>query len=415
MILKYSAKAHGYWLDGRRCKSPSAVAKVPDDSSSLDKWRRRQTARGIALRPDLTTRIATATNDRDLDDICEEAMNAAGASISRDRGTAIHRITEIIDEGSNLLETPEVKEIRRTWQQLLTDNQLTIVTAEGVIAHPDLLIAGRFDRIVEHTPTRRRFILDIKTGTSAAKYLHAHAIQLWLYASAPHIATGPGGDTDYQINNSDWQPLTGIDQNVGLIAHLPADAPPAVIPVDIAAGRDCFHKVIQPTWAWRARTDLQTELPTAPPGTDGWLRTAQKAATATRNRNRTPATIEGATVHLDDAYTALRAEYATLTEPARLWIGALVNQSMTAGVSFRSKDGEASQRRLDITRALVTLAAHGEHNDDILRALLSPIIGDTAHTLPTAGHATGTCNATQAAELAAAARQQVSTTTPVVA
>jgi hypothetical protein len=64
MKLKYSAKAHGYWLDGKRCKSPSAIAKVPDDSSALDKWRRRQTAIGLAMRPELLTEVAASIEDK---------------------------------------------------------------------------------------------------------------------------------------------------------------------------------------------------------------------------------------------------------------------------------------------------------------------------------------------------------------
>ena len=63
MKLKYSAKAHGYWLNGKRCKSPSAIAKVPDDSRALDFWRLRQTAIGLGLQPHLLTDIAASGDD----------------------------------------------------------------------------------------------------------------------------------------------------------------------------------------------------------------------------------------------------------------------------------------------------------------------------------------------------------------
>jgi len=102
--LKYSAKSHGYWLDGKRCKSPSAVAKVPDDSSALDFWRRRQTAIGLALQPHLLTAVAANAGDKKaLDQLCEEAMAAAGANSGRDWGTSVHKLTDAIDGGDFVL------------------------------------------------------------------------------------------------------------------------------------------------------------------------------------------------------------------------------------------------------------------------------------------------------------------------
>ena len=258
MKLKYNAKAHGYWLDGKRCKSPSAIAKVPDDASALDKWRRRQTGIGLALRPELLTEIAAAGDDKKvLDEICERAMDHAGASSGRVWGSATHRITELLDGGDFVLETPEVKAIRDGWFRLLADNDLEVVLSEGVVVHPDALIAGRFDRIVCHRPSGRLFILDIKTGANVADYLHSHAVQLHCYAAAGWLGEGPGGDTDFEI--SEWRPMLAVDQAVGLVAHLPQSGEASIIAVDIAAGGACFAEVILPTWAWRNRKDLRVD------------------------------------------------------------------------------------------------------------------------------------------------------------
>lgn len=258
MKLKYNAKAHGYWLDGRRCKSPSSIAKVPDDTSALDKWRRRQTGIGLALRPELLTEIAAAGDDKKvLDDICERAMDYAGASSGRVWGSATHRITELLDGGDFVLETPEVQAIRDGWFRLLADNDLEVVLSEGVVVHPDALIAGRFDRIVRHRPSGRLFILDIKTGANVADYLHSHAVQLHCYAAAEWLGEGPGGDTDFEI--SEWQPMLAVDQSVALVAHLPQSGEASIVAVDIAAGGRCFAEVIQPTWSWRNRKDLRVD------------------------------------------------------------------------------------------------------------------------------------------------------------
>jgi hypothetical protein len=258
--LKYSAKAHGYWLNGKRCKSPSAIAKVPDDSSALDFWRRRQTAIGLALQPHLLTAVAANADDKKaLDAICEEAMTAAGASSGRDYGTAVHKITDLLDGGVFVLETPEVVAIRETWRTLLDSHDLEIVASEQVIVHPDLMVAGRFDRVVRHRKTGECFILDTKTGKSAADFLQSHAVQLWLYASAPLCADGPTGDADFEV--AEFVPMHAVSQSVALVAHLPIEGEASIIGIDIAAGRQCFERVIQPTWAWRSRSDLRV---------DGW-------------------------------------------------------------------------------------------------------------------------------------------------
>ena len=259
MKLKYSAKAHGYWLNGKRCKSPSAIAKVPDDSSALDFWRRRQTAIGLALQPHLLTAIAASADDKQaLDALCEEAMAAAGANSGRDYGTAVHKITDLLDGGIFVLETPEVLAIRDAWRTLLEAHDLEIVASEQIVVHPELMIAGRFDRVVRHRASGRLYILDTKTGKSAADFLQAHAVQLYLYASAPLCADGPTGDADFEVG--EFVPMHAVDQSVALVAHLPMEGEPSIIGIDIAAGRACFEQVIRPTWAWRSRTDLRVDV-----------------------------------------------------------------------------------------------------------------------------------------------------------
>jgi hypothetical protein len=128
-----------------------------------------------------------------------------------------------------------------------------------VIVHPELMIAGRFDRVVRHRASGRLYILDTKTGKSAADFLQSHAVQLWLYASAPLCADGPTGDADFEV--AEFVPMHAVSQSVALVAHLPMEGEASIIGIDIAAGRQCFERVIKPTWAWRARSDLRV---------DGW-------------------------------------------------------------------------------------------------------------------------------------------------
>jgi hypothetical protein len=119
------------------------------------------------------------------------------------------------------------------------------------------MVAGRFDRVVRHRKTGECFILDTKTGKSAADFLQSHAVQLWLYASAPLCADGPTGDADFEV--AEFVPMHAVSQSVALVAHLPMEGEASIIGIDIAAGRECFERVIQPTWAWRSRSDLRVD------------------------------------------------------------------------------------------------------------------------------------------------------------
>jgi len=426
--LKYSAKAHGYWLNGKRCPSPSAIAKVPDDSSALDFWRRRQTAIGLALQPHLLTAVAANADDKKaLDAICEEAMTAAGASSGRDYGTAVHKITDLLDGGVFVLETPEVVAIRETWRNLLDSHDLEIVASEQVIVHPDLMVAGRFDRVVRHRKTGECFILDTKTGRSAADFLQSHAVQLWLYASAPLCADGPTGDADFEV--SDFVPMHTVSQSVALVAHLPMEGEASIIGIDIAAGRQCFERVIQPTWAWRSRSDLRVDswsTPTFPPLTANLLArlrtiTALSPEVAQRVREAWPdgcpklsegghtaeqldqiqQIVEQAETITSAPFSDIPAEPAPLRtvqvaeararvvpnegEPAgegrmvqmrelhgalddvqRAWIAALADQSR-AVASFHLSERKTT-RSTRIVRGLIALAQNDCMDDDLVRA-----------------------------------------------
>jgi hypothetical protein len=387
MKLKYSAKAHGYWLDGKRCKSPSAIAKVPDDQSGLTKWKLRQALTGVALRPELATRIAAANGDKDaLDAICEEAIHAAGGNSGRDRGTAVHGITEHLDGGVTLLETPEVTAIREQYQTLMARYGLEVVQIEGVIVHPDLMVAGRFDRIVK-CPDGKLRIADVKTGESADKYLHSHCTQLWLYASAPLLATGPQGDQDFEV--TEFAPMPAVDQDIAYVIHLPAEGDGDIIGVDIAAGRDCFHNVITPIWGWRSRKNLRVPVDAViqPP----MPRTTNKNNTATPPPRIAPD--EGRTgVNVD----SLRDKYKALDPAARSWVEAKRGEAQAAGVDFHL--ATPTERRAWIMSALCNLAAAEVDDDDTVKAIARHVTGDDACGWPTvtAGHAVGSLDVVQA-------------------
>jgi hypothetical protein len=244
------------------------------------------------------------------------------------------------------------------------------------------------------------FVMDVKTGASAADFLQAHAVQLWLYASAPLMATGPQGDVDFEV--TEFSPMLNVSQSVAFVAHIPQDGEPSIIPVDIAAGGQCFHEVIRPTWAWRARKDLRaTWTPTPAPVADTRPDPHHNAKTL-GGAVVVAATVvpdEGATVGKDDAkVTAVRDAYVALDVAAKSWVDNLRAEALGAGCDFHLA-GNYTTRRLSIMAGLVALAGAGKDRDDLVRAIVRfAVDDDVVEWLATpAGAAVGLCDHAQAA------------------
>jgi hypothetical protein len=78
----------------------STLAKVLDDKTALMRWKQRQTALGLGLRPDLASMAAACEGDnRKLDEVVEQAMTAAQSEKAANIGTTLHLLTEMIDKG----------------------------------------------------------------------------------------------------------------------------------------------------------------------------------------------------------------------------------------------------------------------------------------------------------------------------
>lgn len=260
MKLTYNDEQHAYWLDGNRCKSVTAVAKIPDDTYALDQWRKRQVAIGLALSPPLVERVAAHYDDRkQLDRIAEEAMTVAKAHEAGGRGVAAHRITERLDLEQLVIDTPLSDAVKAAWTEALTNAQLGVVPEyiERIVVYPEQRIAGRFDRIFRR-PDGSLVIGDLKTGERAVDYPHSIACQLALYAHAPLMA-GPipngGGSTEQ------FEPLPDeLNRRRGVVIHLTAGGTVDVYEIDIDAGWGVCERIIFPVLEWRRHSGLIVPL-----------------------------------------------------------------------------------------------------------------------------------------------------------
>ncbi len=261
-VVKYDDRLHGYWIDGHRCKSITTVAKIPDDTYNLDQWRKREVVRGIAFEPALIERAAAHHDDRDqLNRIAEEALAVAKTHHKAERGTAAHRITERVDLGELIIDTPLARAVQTAWTKALDAAGLTILPeyVERIVVYPDRKIAGRFDRIARRRSDHQLVVVDLKTGTGAIRYPHSTAIQLAMYANAP-LLVGPLEDG---VATS-TEKMPDVDKRWAYIIHMPSDAVVAVHKIDIRAGWEICRRAIFPILEWRNNRQLTRDIGSTP-------------------------------------------------------------------------------------------------------------------------------------------------------
>ena len=241
-----------------------------EDKWGLMAWKQRQTVVGLAARPDLHLRAASLGPQPDSDDqaavrvwkqqmdeVCEQAMEAAGSSSAATIGTALHTYAELIDQGQDV--TPPREWARHLDNYRRTTTGFQPVAVEQFVVCDQYRVGGTADRVLRDTDTGKLVIGDIKTGS--IDYPHKMAMQLAVYA---HSAA-------YDPDTGQRTPLQDIDLTSVLIIHLDAGSGDCRLHwVDIEAGWEAVGLAAQ-VRAWQARRGLTTPAPT----------TEQATATAT--------------------------------------------------------------------------------------------------------------------------------------
>lgn len=226
----------------------TTVAGALESRYGLERYGKRQVLIGAALRPDVITRAQSAgPDDKQLYDQLVDTCEAAAANDAKANiGSAIHAGCEQVDlGGTHNLTSPYDRDVA-AWQDTVEAAGITIITdlIEQICVLPDYKIAGTFDRIVELG--NYRYILDLKTGSVEYSWAK-NAVQLAIYAHAATI---------FDPVAKKHRPMPQVEQDLALIAHLPAGQGRCDLYwLNIAAGWEAFHHSV---WArqWQRRSDL---------------------------------------------------------------------------------------------------------------------------------------------------------------
>jgi len=221
-----SRKALGY-------QRATTVVKPLDDTYNLTKWMKRNVAKGLVMKPSLLSMVSAHLEDNKanktiLDGVCNDAEEAAGSTTRRDLGIALHALAQQFDAGV----MPQFMSVQDTadlgaYAQWRVDNGIKVLSSELVVVHDDIQVAGTFDRIYEIDG--KRYIGDLKTGTSVELGLGTYAAQMALYARGT-LYSYPEGCTCSKFQKPtdtcavvhERTPMVGVETDRALIVHLPA-------------------------------------------------------------------------------------------------------------------------------------------------------------------------------------------------
>ena len=237
-----------YIIGGKPHTRVTTIAKTIDDTYNLTKWGKRLVAQGVASNPRIAGQIvAAAGNKKQLDAICEQALDAAGGNEARNIGDLLHRLCELVDLGQEPAHIPDpwAADID-AYKQAIHTHRLTPEHVEVILVNPDMGYAGTADNLYR-LPDGRLLVGDRKTGGYMS--WHTFAVQLALYANATHLYN-PGAD---QLT-----PAPNIDRAEGIIVHLPAgQATCRLHTIDLTAGWEAAQLSIAAR-AWITRRDIHT-------------------------------------------------------------------------------------------------------------------------------------------------------------
>ncbi len=226
----------------------TTVAGALESRYALEQYGKRQVLLGVAARPDVVTRVQSARPDDKqlLNQLVETCEGAAKNDAKANIGSALHAGCETVDLGGTHSLSPPYDDDIAAWQKTIEASGITIIRdlVEQICVLPDHKIAGTFDRIIELGTYR--YVLDLKTGSVEYSWAK-NAVQLAIYAHAATL---------YDPTTKKHRPMPQVEQDLALIAHLPAGQGRCDLYwLDIRAGWEAFSHSM---WAreWQRRDDL---------------------------------------------------------------------------------------------------------------------------------------------------------------
>lgn len=241
----------------------TTVAKALDDTYNIQQWQMRMVAFGIAISPHLVAQAASFRKEdvvagddknvrKDLQDIAQRALEAAGGDQGSRLGTALHNFTDRIDHGERDVQAPPpYDKALHAYVQLIEQHRLQTNPEwiERIVVHPELGVAGKLDRLFDIEDHRELIVGDLKSQKTMDFGALGIAVQLACYANATYV-------WDVDAETYTVPPLR--NRSTALVMHVPATRPgeATLYGIDIAKGLEYLQLAL----AVRAARSSQRNL-----------------------------------------------------------------------------------------------------------------------------------------------------------
>ena len=140
----------------------SSLGSALEDNYGLTLWKQRMTAVGVASRRDLVLAANANRDDKDkLNDIVNQAMDAAQSGARASIGSSMHAYAEMVDRGQDPGYIPEEFAADLAAYRALTEPLFDHVAIEQFCVCDELQVAGTPDRV-----SRLRAPLTAPDGTT---------------------------------------------------------------------------------------------------------------------------------------------------------------------------------------------------------------------------------------------------------
>lgn len=238
----------------------TTISSLLDSRHAIEKWQQRHVAVGLASRPDLLAQVQSTTieDKQTLNSVCQKALDASGADAAASMGTALHRVVEKVNLDPEAEVPDAFAERIAEYRRVMDEHGVTVCldAVEQIHILAELGIAGMADAHV--MVGGRRYIFDLKTGSSIDYGAGGYAVQLAIYANSTSV---------YDPHTETHRPMPDdLDRDRAIICHLPAKGGEATLKwLDITAGREALDHAVF-AHRWRNRKDLLTpfDVPEVP-------------------------------------------------------------------------------------------------------------------------------------------------------
>jgi len=232
----------------------TTISGLLDSRHAIEKWQQRHVAVGLASRPDLLAQVQSTTieDKQTLNSVCQKALDASGADAAASMGTALHRVVEKVNLEPEAEVPDAFAERIAEYRRVMDAHGVTVCldAVEQIHILAELGIAGMADAHV--MVGGRRYIFDLKTGSSIDYGAGGYAVQLAIYANSTSV---------YDPHTETHRPMPAdLDRDRAIICHLPAKGGEATLKwLDITAGREALDHAVF-AHRWRNRKDLLTSF-----------------------------------------------------------------------------------------------------------------------------------------------------------